>query len=779
MKASRRKPSFSGKIKQPAQQNLRRNAANAALARAEGFIKAGNVEGALGAFDEAIRLGLDARQVLYRKGACLSAAKRFAAALDVLLPLYGTSGNDYNIANLIGVTYRRNNEPLKAIEWLERCTQQAPEVPTAWQNLGNAYDFVGNMPQAIHAYEQLVKLLPDSVEANRSLGRQHYMAGDDHLAVVSLEKAYALEPSVNTLVLLVQVLTRLGRGDEALNLIETSPHRNARDIQIALGWYYSRKGETQKAIDVMLEIIQQDEGNLHANLQLANLYGDGDRENADKALFRAVKGHPESWEALDRLIGGLIRSRYGKEGDHIEAAYKASIEFIDRFPLQIPRAARALRTVFMRVLDLPRMAKTGDIKELMKLWLIERRHASVHYELGQMKTLQDRIDMVEWHREWGRKASEKITPVNVPPAPALHLGRKLRIGFLSSDLRHHPITYFALPLLEGYDKDKVEVYCYSFYEGKQSPMQKEIESKTNFRWWPRQPNDFVAENIAKDSLDMLFELGGSTAMNKLEVMAYRPARLGASWLGYPHSAGLEQIDYILVDPYIKPPRPELLIEKPFEMPESWVCLSRMFTGAPIEEGLPEDRRGYLTFGTANNPYKYSDLCLDLWAAVLRSVPNSRFLFVRPEASCPSFIANARAVFAARNVDPARIEFIGVRGAHMQHYNKMDISLDTAPHVGGTTTCESLWMCVPTITLAGPGFYERLSYSNIANAGLKDVCVAFNPKQYVEKATALAQDKALRAKLRPNMRQMIQNNPLGQPTRFTQNFYALAHKIASQ
>jgi predicted O-linked N-acetylglucosamine transferase (SPINDLY family) len=278
---------------------------------------------------------------------------------------------------------------------------------------------------------------------------------------------------------------------------------------------------------------------------------------------------------------------------------------------------------------------------------------------------------------------------------------------------------------------------------------------------------------------MLFELGGTTAMNKLDVMAYKPARIGASWLGYPHSAGMERIDYILVDPYIRPSDPRLLIEQPFELPESWVAMGQIgFREVPIEDTLPEERRGHLTFGTMNNPYKFTRQCLDAWAAVLRAVPGSRFLFVRPEVRTAAFVANARAAFAARDVDPDRLEYVGVRGAHMPHYNSIDIALDSLPHVGGTTTCETLWMGVPCVSLVGPGFAERLSYSNLSNAGVGDLAV-FSVEDYVATAAALAADRSRRRVLRHGLRDMIRQHPLGQPGRFVDAFYAKAMEVARQ
>jgi predicted O-linked N-acetylglucosamine transferase (SPINDLY family) len=177
----------------------------------------------------------------------------------------------------------------------------------------------------------------------------------------------------------------------------------------------------------------------------------------------------------------------------------------------------------------------------------------------------------------------------------------------------------------------------------------------------------------------------------------------------------------------------------------------------------------------NNPYNYTAKCLDAWAAVLRAVPGSRFLFVRPEASGDSFMNNARAIFAARDVDPARLDFVGVRGKHLPYYNRMDIALDSFPHVGGTTTCETLWMGVPTITLVGMGFPERLSYSNLSNAGLGECC-AFSAEGFVAKAAALAEDRAKRRLWRSGLRSMIAKHPLGDAQRFVNGFYAKAKAV---
>ena len=697
-------------------------------------------------------------------------------------PLFAKAQKDGAVVNLMGVLLKRAGRLQKALEVLELARKLRPQDLSPWQNLGNVHEAMGNPDKAAFFYRGGLKIEPKSAELWRLLGRQQMSLSQFDDAAESFRRGLALAPADPWLAgLMVQALQRGGRIDDAKDLVARLRAARPLDSELAVidARLAFRTGDTAGALSILRDLLVREPSHLNANLQFATIIGDSDREQVNAALDRAVAAHPNSFEALERLTESLSRSRYGSEAAHIERSYQLAKRLMDRFPSRVSDAARTLRTILMRVLDEDRMAATGKLPDLLRIWQSDGLHSAVHYELGQVQTLEDRLALVEWHRQWGRRASARISPVIPIPMPALATGRKLRVGFMSSDLRHHPITYFALPLLESYDRERVEVFCYSFYEKDPDPTQRHLQEQvTAFRHWPKRPDAQVAEGIAADGLDILFELGGSTAMNKLEVMAYRPARLGASWLGYPHSAGLEQIDLILTDPYIRPEDPRLLIERPFEMPETWVSLSRMFAAHDITEGTPQARKGHLTFGTANNPYKYTPACLDAWAAVLRKVPGSRFVFLRPEGAVDSFISGARTAFARRDVDPDRLEFIGVRGDHMRHYNEIDIALDSLPHVGGTTTCEALWMGVPTVSLVGPGFPERLSYSNLSNAGLSDL-VVFSVADYVAKAAELAADPVRRLALRHGLRAKIAANPLGQPKRFTAAFYDLCRKVASE
>jgi protein O-GlcNAc transferase len=384
--------------------------------------------------------------------------------------------------------------------------------------------------------------------------------------------------------------------------------------------------------------------------------------------------------------------------------------------------------------------------------------------------MQDRLTLIDCHREWGQRYEAKPVPLRPHRGP---VGQRIRVGFVSSDLRHHPVGYFTLPIFDHYDRERFEFFAYSFHPSAPDSVQQDIAGKiAGFRRMPNMPEGDIARRIADDRLDILFELGGSTHLNRLEVMAHQPAPIQVSWLGYPHSSGLSRIDYILVDPYLKPPDPRLLLERPFEMPSSWVSLGRLgFTDHPIQAGLPEDRAGRFTFGTMNNPYKYSPEAVALWARVLHRVPNSRFLIVRPEAGVAQFRDNIARAFDRHGISADRLAYVPVRGRHMAHYNEIDIALDTLPQTGGTTTCEALWMGVPTVSLIGPAFFERMSFSNLVNSGLRDLAVN-TPDEYVDAAVGLAVDKDRRRALRLGLRETIRRAPIGDTVGWVRDFEAL-------
>ena len=727
-------------------------------------------------FRRAIQAGDNTKHVYFEQSVCLLEAGRLKEAEAEIQHFLKQEPRDFLFNHLLGVALKKQGRYPEAIKKLLQVCAMSPQSPDPHRNLGNAYSEMGDMKSAENMYKKAAALQPQNSENWRLIGFTQFVQKKYDEAAQSYRQCLHVNPHhEGVFVDFIGSFCNRRLFDEAHKEIDERLARFPDDIAAfaAKAWVLKFQGDLPSAVEAMGKALALKPNHIGNLLTMARFIESSDRQKANEYLRQAVTASNHSLRTLLRLCGSLNRSRYGSEAAHIQEGYDIACEIVAKFP---PNSflsdADTPRDLFLRCIDYDRFAALPDNATLMRHWIDEGRIEPLWISLGRVKTFQDRLDLIRYHREWGDKIEEQIalTPIKRSSAPAKS---KIRVGIMSSDLRDHPVSYFALPLLENFDRDRFEVYCYSFYAGKEDPLQKKITGDvTAFRWWPHRQNFDVAQGIADDHLDILFELGGPTDMNKIQVMPYRAAPVQGSWLGYPHSMGFSSIDYILVDPYLKPEDPRLLVEKPFEVLETWVTLGRVrfHDNPPIIPEIPQNRNGGLiTFGTMNNPNKYTPELIATWAEVLAQVPNSRFLFVRPEGNVPAFRANMAKEFARHGIPENRLAYIAIRGANMQHYNEIDIALDTFPHVGGTTTCETLWMGVPAVTLVGPAFFERISYSNLNNAGLGDLC-AFTREEYIAKAIALAGDKKRREMLRVNLRAQIRTRPLGQTERFAENFY---------
>ncbi|KRB41999.1 tetratricopeptide repeat protein [Phenylobacterium sp. Root700] len=697
-------------------------------------------------------------------------AEKWAGAGAALYP------KDYDLWNVMGVAQRRQKKFDSAIKSLKQAEKLNPKNTSALQNRGNIYNDVKNGPASVEIFTKLVRLQPKSAEFQRSLGRGYWYSGALDKAVMRLNLAIKLQADYLDAWLDLTAVTAEMKGysethailDQASAVLPPSMR-----LHEAKAMALRRSGRLRDAESFLIALMPEygDKGWLH--YQLGGIIGDYDRRRGNVHLEKAIELVPDNLDYRMALIESLGRSRYGDESAHLERAYTLLMETLspdqklDAAPLKV-----ALE-VLIRMADYDTADSLGSFSQIGHAWVEAGKHTALLGHLARVQTPEDRLSLLEMHRVWGRKAVKGAErwPLRRPPPRAPN--GKIRLGFMSSDLRNHPVAYFAMPLFEHVDRSRFEIYCYSYFEGDNAdPTQLRITELVDaFRWKKDISSQDAAQMIADDQLDMLIELGGSTHMNKLSVMAFRPALLQASWLGYPHSAGLETIDHLILDPYVAP-RDELLVEKALLMPKSWIAMGEMaFPDRPITEGTPEQRNGFLTFGTANNPYKYSRDMIRTWARTTAAVPNARFMFVRPEGGAPPFKKNILALFAAEGIAEDRVRFEDIRGAHMPFYNDIDISLDTFPQTGGTTTCESLWMGVPTVTLVGDAMFERLSYSILTNAGLGDLC-ATTQEEFTQIAVKLAADPERRLALRTELRDMLKASPLGQTKQFATDFYEM-------
>ncbi|MBF9232923.1 O-linked N-acetylglucosamine transferase, SPINDLY family protein [Microvirga alba] len=680
---------------------------------------------------------------------------------------------DFTLTNLRGILFRRLSRYEEALACFREAGKLDSKSIMPIANAGNVYLDLHDGPRAIEAFSRIVRQMPRSSDYQRLLGMGHFYAGDLERARRLFELARQLAPNdPMPWISLANVLEETNQFETALATLDQAIARIGLTEQLMTSRLAAlrRNGRFEEVVAWLQKLIVATPDDAVLHYQLGRTLTRFDRDKANECFARALALAPDDEDIIAEYAESLDRTRGPEEPKNIAQAYELAHRRKALGGNLLPDA-RILRNIMIRSADYAGAERLGSFEELGAYWARTNQETALHHLMGQIQTPEQRRHLVSWHRIWGQSSEKRAAQTPLRTAPAITGRAKIRVGFMSSDLRHHPVAYFAAPLIVGYDRSRFEFYCYSWNTKPEDGVQQRLSELADvFRLHPTISDRDAAQLIADDQLDVLFELGGSTDMNKIRTMAWRPAPRQASWLGYPHSAGIGTIDKILTDPFITPPDPALLIEKPLELAHSWVAFEQPGFGPlpGIEPTTPEEREGRVTFGTMNNPYKYNPTCIETWAAILRAVPGSRFLFVRPEGAVPSFRANIERLFAEHGIEADRVSYMPVRGTHLPHYNAIDVALDTFPQTGGTTTCETLWMGVPVVSLLGEAFFERLSHSNLNNAGLGDLCVT-SREAYIAKAVEIAKDTAWRTELRRTMRERLRSHPLGRPDLFVHDF----------
>lgn len=365
------------------------------------------------------------------------------------------------------------------------------------------------------------------------------------------------------------------------------------------------------------------------------------------------------------------------------------------------------------------------------------------------------------HVRWGRTHALSIQP------PRKHSNvrnpdRKLRIGYVSPDLRRHSVAFFIEPLLARHDPGQVEVYCYA-----------EVSAPDNFterlrslaKHWINtcgMSDAALAERIRADRIDILVDLAGHNPGHRLLAFTARPAPVQVTYLGYPNTTGVPAMDYRFTDAWADPPGTTELYhtETLVRLPHGFLCY-RALEDAPAVAPLPALARGSVTFGSFNNFMKVTPQAIAAWAAILRAMPTARLLLKNPSFGDLGTRRLCLQLFGEQDIDAARLELLGpvtTQAGHMEVYGQVDIALDTFPYNGTTTTCEAMWMGIPVITLAGSTHAGRVGVSLLSQVGLAD-CVAQSMDDYVARAVTLAGDLDALARLRAALRERMTRSPL--------------------
>ncbi len=563
--------------------------------------------------------------------------------------------------------------------------------------------------------------------------------------------------------LLGAIYKAAGRHDEAL-----AAQLKAVAVMPPKAELFNNLGNIQFALHQLPEA----EASYRKCLQL-----DPDHRNGlvNYGLLLAKAGRPQEAE-------GLFRHALRLDPGAPDIGYRLAVALLDQ--KQYAPAAALLQDVLAQR---PDDAAAHDSLSFAHLNLgryddaVREGHAAVKLAPGDPEVLANLLftlnygpgragEGLELARAYGRLVSDRagadrFTAWNVDAAP-----QKLRIGFVSGDFKNHPVAWFLLPLLESIDRGRFECHAYSTIDFEDDFTRRIRDAVDAWQVLPAESDLDAARRIHADGVHILVDLAGHTGHARLPVFALKPAPVQVSWLGYFATTGLPEMDCVLVDPVAVPPAAAAqFTEAAWSLPHTRLCFDAP-RDAPEVAPAPLLQNGFVTFGSYQSVSKINDPVLACWAAVLDAMPTARLRWQSGQFGDGEVRQRLAERLCQHGIPQTRFELLPGQGRqdYLASHRSVDILLDTFPFPGGTTTCEALWMGVPTVTLAGDTLLSRQGASLLSAAGLPD-WVADSPADYVDRAVRFARDGAALVQLRQRLRAMVQASPLFDRVAFARDF----------
>lgn len=347
---------------------------------------------------------------------------------------------------------------------------------------------------------------------------------------------------------------------------------------------------------------------------------------------------------------------------------------------------------------------------------------------------------------------------------------KLRVGVVSGDLRNHAVGFFAEGLFKNLDPSRFELHAFSA-----TPKADELTERVRpyFSSWTvisDLKDKSAAYLIHKAGVHILIDMSGHSANNRLPIFAFKPSPIQISWLGYFATTGLPEMDYFVGDVYVSPAsEAQHFTESIWNLPESSWCFTEPDLDVPTGQS-PHVQNKYITFGFFGNLTKMNMSVIDVWAEILRKIPNSKLLVKSKQLADGTVRAGVVSSYDERGIPESRLVLEGPssREEYLAAYNKVDIVLDTFPYPGGTTSADALWMGVPVLTLQGKNYMSRRGESIMQNIGHPE-WIASDREAYVDNAVKLAMSPSLIQSTRSTLRERVLASPLFDQARFAEHF----------
>ncbi|MBS1189585.1 MAG: glycosyltransferase [Rhodocyclaceae bacterium] len=611
-------------------------------------------------------------------------------------------------------------------------TRHFPRLGFGWKVLGTLLLQRGAVAEAIPSLQRAAQLLSADPEAHSNLGVAHEEQGRLADAEASYRRALKIKPDH------VQALNNLGD-----NLRKQG---KPADSEASLRRALAINPQYAEALN-----------NLGNTLRDQNKLSDSEAN-----LRRALEIRPDYAEAYINL-GNTLQSQCRFQ--EAEASFRRAQELR-------PDHATIHNNLGNVLKDLGRLAEAED--SLRRAVQIQPDYTDAYSNLLftlNYNPAHSPAYCLEEARRYGlacaHRTGSRFSSWLCADRPA-----RLRIGFISGDFRNHPVGYFLENLLAHIDPSRLELMAYHTH-----PQQDDLTARLRsyFQAWKSlygKSDEEAARLVHADGIHILIDLSGHTGSNRLPVFSWKPAPLQVSWLGYFATTGMAEMDYLLADKNSLPEDDQrFFTETIWYLPDTRLCFTPPQCSLPVSP-LPALSNGCVTFGCFQNMAKVGNSVLETWRNILDAMPSARLRWQCKQLGDPETGALVAQQLYNRGIDPARVSLHGsvTRLSYLAAHSEVDLILDTFPYPGGTTTCEALWMGVPTLTLAGDSLLSRQGASLLTAAGMGE-WIAKNEADYVDKAIAHAADVPRLADTRTGLRAKVLASPLFDAPRFARNFEA--------
>ena len=663
-----------------------------------------------------------------------------------------------------GNVFHKNGEIDRAETVFRQILNIAPNHPGALHFLGVIARQCGKLESAINLINKAIEISPNYHTAHNNLGEAYQALGDIEKAREAYKRAVAENPDYATAHFNLGLITAKQRElDKAIDCLRTSARLNPRhtETHFEIGKILSERGDKYNAQIALKTALQLEQGHINARCLLAQIIMSiGKFDEALQEYEIALEHDPQSNEALNGV--GRIHKKNGKFKQSLEYLYRAlkidknNIETLQNLGSthQSIGDIDSATEYFSRVLEL---APHAIFAEKCILFISLNNLNYTLDEFFNLHTdLRSRHDKIEFTNK--SFSNRKKDP-----------NKKIKIGYLSSDFRTHVVSLNLLPLIANHNHEEFEIYLYSQSKNDDLMTQAFDDFSDHFKNVNTMNDEEVANLIEKDEIDIFVTLAGRFDENRPLVATFRPAPIQVSFHDCATS-GLAAMDYYLTDNIIHPPTTkEKFTEQLYRLPIYYQYPTH--NGLPVINESPVIQNGYITFCCFNKPEKIGEEVVELWAKVLKAIPNSKLLLKYfNHYSEPLMLERTLKRFAMHKIGEDRLILnaaLDNQVAHLALYHKADIALDPFPFNGATTTFEALNMGVPVIALQGDHFVSRVATSLVTHVGHPEFA-AETQDQYINIAVKLTSNIKKLNLIRQNLRQQLIDSPLCNGEEYTNN-----------